>query len=235
MARRTMVTAARVRGLEPLSRRLDVDAAASAHPECCSLCRHGRHVKTYPTSWRSRPACRSFGSSADDPSDLEPLSASVLLGGSSPAAPPGRQESGPSEGRRRGQATCSVLVGQDLPGGQVATGTMHSGAGGTLAPARYRPLTGVPQRHQSSPGRNSSCRSMANEPPLMSPPTMLELAVSRSTGVQTRRARISSRNPGAWASMVASIRSANASPERPQSFPASGRSASPTGRAGTWV
>jgi hypothetical protein len=141
----------------------------------------------------------------------------------------------PFRGRCRGKATCSVLVGQDLPGSQVATGTMHSGARQHAGPGQVQPLTGVPQCHQSSPRRNNSCWSTANEPALMSPPTTLELAASRSTGVpdpagqdQLAEARGMSLDGCLHPVRERLTRAV-------QSVPASGRSASPTGRAGTWV
>jgi hypothetical protein len=45
---------------------------------------------------------------------------------------------GHAEGRRRGQATWSALIGQGLAGGQVAAGAMHASAWwhGRLHPVR---------------------------------------------------------------------------------------------------
>ena len=151
MARRTMVTAARVRGLEPLSRRLDVDAAASAHPECCSLCRHGRHVKTYPTSWRSRPACRSVGPSADDPSDLERYRHRSCLAvrprlrrrAARRVAPPRAVVATRRPAQCWSARACRAARSPQAP--------CTPAPGGRLAPARYRPFTGCPSA-TSQPG-----------------------------------------------------------------------------------
>jgi hypothetical protein len=158
-------------------------------------------------------------------------------GGSSLTTVPGCLDGGHghSEGRCRGKATWSVLVGQGLPGGQVITGAVHLGARRHARTGQVQPLTGVPQRHQSSPGRNNSCWSTANEPALMSPLTTLELAASRSTDVpdpagqdqlaEARGMSLDARLHPVRERLTGAV----------QSVPASGRRASPTGRVGTWV
>jgi hypothetical protein len=158
-------------------------------------------------------------------------------GGSSLTTVPGCLDGGHghSEGRCRGKATWSVLVGQGLPGGQVITGAVHLGARRHARTGQVQPLTGVPQRHQSSPGRNNSCWSTANGPALMSPPTTLELAASRSTDVpdpagqdqlaEARGMSLDARLHPVRERLTGAV----------QSVPPSGRRASPTGRVGTWV
>ena len=141
----------------------------------------------------------------------------------------------PFRGHCRGKATGSVLVGQGLPGGQVTTGAVHLGARRHARTGQVQPLTGVPQRHQSSPGRNNSCWSTANEPALMSPPTTLELAASRSTGVpdpagqdqlvEARGMSLDARLHPVRERLTGAV----------QSVPTLGRRASPTGRVGTRV